>query len=72
MPCSSFFPLATTGGLQRAPLAAFFFLKDKWVMFDQNRDIYDDTLVGIYRTDFPYYSALACYVSKSHTVSEEH
>lgn len=50
----------------------FFFFKDKRVIVDQNRNIYNDSLVSIYRTDFPYYDALAFYIPKSHIISEEH
>lgn len=76
-PRSFLFLFPTTGGLQRALLATFFFsfhffFKDKCVIFDQNRDICYDTLAGIYRADSPYYNAREFYVSKFYIISEEH
>lgn len=50
----------------------FFFLTDKCVIFDQNRNVYYGTLVSIYRADFPYYNAFEFYVFKSLIMSEEH
>lgn len=61
------FPSQPLGGCKERRIKT-----DTCIIFDQNRSVYYDTLVGIYRTDFSYYSVLESYISKSLMICEEH